>query len=85
MAANPAKDPEEAERLADLPRDDLFRQEARRLAKLPARERKAALDVHRRIADDAGLSEATRAHACHVADTLEKLIAEIRKKWLHSC
>ena len=35
---------------------DLFRQEARRLAKLPARDRKEALAVHRRIADDTRLS-----------------------------
>ena len=59
---------------------DLFREEARRLAKLPARQRKEALDVHRRIADDPRLSETTRAHARHVADTLEKLIEEIREK-----
>jgi hypothetical protein len=59
---------------------DLFRQEAHRLAKLPARERKEALDVHRRIADDTRLSEATRIHARYVADTLEKMIARIRKK-----
>ena len=59
---------------------DLMQQEAERLAKLPARERKEALDVHRRIADDPRLSEATREHARYVADTLEKLIAKIRKK-----
>jgi hypothetical protein len=59
---------------------DLFRLEAQRLAQLPARQRKEALDVHRRIADDPRLSEATRNHARHVADTLEKLIAEFRKK-----
>jgi hypothetical protein len=59
---------------------DLFRQEAHRLADLPARERKAALDVHRRIADDPRLSKPTRDYARHVADTLEALIARIRKK-----
>ena len=59
---------------------DLFRDEAERLAKLPARDRKAALDVHRRIADDARLSEATREHARTVADTLERLIRGILGK-----
>jgi hypothetical protein len=59
---------------------DLFRQEARRLAQLSARDRKEALAVHRRIADDPRLSEATRQHARYVADTLEKLIARMRKK-----
>jgi hypothetical protein len=59
---------------------DLFQQEAARLAQLPARQRKEALDVHRRIAEDTRLSETTRAHARFVADTLEKLIAKIRKK-----
>jgi hypothetical protein len=57
---------------------DLFEQEARRLAELPARERKQALAVHRRIAQDAGLSQATRDYARRVADTLEALIARIR-------
>ena len=61
-------------------RPDLFRQEARRLSKLPASQRKAALDVHRRVADDTRLSEATRQHARQVLDTLEKLIARIRKR-----
>ena len=60
---------------------NLFRDEARRLAKLSARDRKAALDVHRRIADDARLSEATRAYARNVAETLQKLIAKFRKKY----
>ena len=59
---------------------DLFQQEAVRLAKLPARDRKAALDVHRGIADDTRLSEATRNHARTVADTLQKLIEGIRRK-----
>lgn len=59
---------------------DLFQQEAERLAKLPARDRKEALAVHRRIADDPQLSEATRNHARTVADTLEKLIEGIRRK-----
>ena len=59
---------------------DLFLVEARRLAQLPARQRKEALDVHRRIAEDARLSQASRDHARSVLDTLEKLIARIRKK-----
>jgi len=59
---------------------DLFHAEAERLAGLPARQRKEALDVHRRIADDPQLSEATREHARTVTDALEKLIAEIRTK-----
>jgi hypothetical protein len=61
------------------PQPDLFLSEARRLAALPARQRKAALDVHRRIAEDVRLSQATRDHARHVAESLEKLIARIRK------
>lgn len=59
---------------------DLLQLEARRLAALPKRDREAALDVHRRIAEDARLSQVTRDHARMVADTLEKLIARIRKK-----
>lgn len=59
---------------------DLYWEEAERLAKLPARDRKAALDVHRRIADDTRLSAATRDHARTVLDTLEKLITRIRAK-----
>lgn len=61
-------------------------QEARRLAALPAGERKAALDVHRRIADDPRLSPVTRAHARRVADELEARISEFldsRKKRKH--
>ena len=61
------------------PESRQMEQEARRLAELPARERKAALDVHRVIADDPRLSQATREHARYVADTLERLIAEILK------
>lgn len=60
-----------------------FRLEAERLAGLSVRDRKAALDVHRRIAGDARLSQPTRDHARTVADTLESLIAQIltrRKK-----
>lgn len=57
-----------------------YKAEAERLAKLPARERKAELAVHWRIAEDAKLSKATRDYARHVAETLETLIREIRKK-----
>jgi hypothetical protein len=59
---------------------DLFRDEAERLAKLPARDREAALDVHRRIADDTRLSETTRQHARAVAETLEARVNAILKK-----
>ena len=59
---------------------DLFQHEAVRLAKLPARDRKAEIAVHRRIADDIRLSGATREHARTVADTLERLVAEILTK-----
>jgi hypothetical protein len=59
---------------------DLFRQEARRLAALPARQRKEALAVHRNIADDTRLSQTTRTYAQHVFQTLEKLISRIRKR-----
>jgi hypothetical protein len=55
---------------------DLFQ----RLAQLPARERKEALAVHHRVSDDPRLSDVTRAHARHVADTLEKLIERILGK-----
>ena len=58
---------------------EAFEQEARRLAELPACGRKEALAVHRRIAEDARLSQATRDHARRVADTLEKLVARILK------
>ncbi len=61
------------------PEQKLFRDEAKRLAKLSARERKAELDVHRRIADDTRLSSATRDHARYVADTLERLIARFMR------
>ena len=61
-------------------RPDLFRDEAERLSKLPARDREAALDVHRRIADDTRLSDATRQHARAVAETLEQQVKAILKK-----
>ncbi|MFO0805087.1 MAG: recombinase family protein [Gemmataceae bacterium] len=48
-------------------RPDLYQQEAERLVKLPARDRKAEIAVHRRIADDTRLSETTRDHARTVA------------------
>ena len=57
-----------------------FHQEARRLAQLPASDRQEALAVHRRIADDPRLSDATRDYARHVAETLEKLIDRFLKK-----
>ncbi len=57
-----------------------FRQEAERLAKLSASERKAALDVHWRIADDATLSKITRDYARRVAETLEKELARLKRK-----
>lgn len=60
--------------------DAEFRQEARRLSELPARQREESLNVHRRIADDARLSETTRNHARYVADALEKLLKPRRKK-----
>ena len=58
---------------------DVFHQEARRLAQLPACDRKEALAVHRRIANDPRLSGATRDYARHVAETLEKLIDRLLK------
>ncbi len=64
-------------RVNALPLGDLFRVEALRLSKLSADERKQALAVHQRIADDARFSLATRNHARHVADTLESLIQAI--------
>jgi len=59
---------------------DQLEQEARRLVQLPASQRKAALDVHRRIAEDRRLSQPTRDHARHVADALETLIARLQKR-----
>jgi hypothetical protein len=59
---------------------DIFLDEARRLAALPARQRKEALAVHRRIADDPRLSSVTRKHARMVADTLDRLIERILRK-----
>ena len=59
---------------------DLFQKEARRLAQLPARQRKEALAVHWRIAEDARLATATRDHARYVAQTLESLIEKILAK-----
>ena len=57
-----------------------FRQEAKRLAQLPARERKEALAVHSRIADDASLSKVTRDYARWVAQTLSKELARLKPK-----
>jgi hypothetical protein len=74
-----AEDEADLEQLKLLPPDDLFRVEAERLAKLSARDRKEALAVHRRIADDARLSQTTRDHARLVAETLEALVKEILK------
>ena len=61
-----------------------FREEATRIANLTASDREAALDVHRRIADDTRLSEATRNHARTVGETLERLVAEFLTKRKHS-
>jgi hypothetical protein len=59
---------------------DLFKEEARRLSQLPARQRKEALSVHWGIAADTQLSEATRDHARFVAQTLERMIEKILTK-----
>jgi hypothetical protein len=59
-----------------------FRDEAKRLAKLAARERKEALDVHWRIADDATLSDVAREYARRVAEALEKELARLKRKKL---
>jgi hypothetical protein len=56
------------------------REEAKRLAELPARERKAALSVHWNIANNASLSETTRDYARRLAETLESLIKHIQKR-----
>jgi hypothetical protein len=65
--------------MSKRPEPDQLEQEARRLAALLAGERKAALDVHRRIADDLRLSPATRERARRVADGLAALVERIRK------
>jgi hypothetical protein len=57
-----------------------FAEEAERLAQLPARERKEALAVHRRIADDTRLSDATRNYARYVADTLERHLRRLNRQ-----
>jgi len=60
--------------------------EARRLAALPSGERGAALDVHRRIAEDPRLSPTTRDHARRVADELMARISGLldhRTKYKH--
>jgi hypothetical protein len=44
---------------------------------LPARQRSKALAVHRDIAEDSRLSQATRDHARYVAETLTTLIEKI--------
>jgi hypothetical protein len=62
------------------PQDETFVEEARRLANLPARQRKEALSVHWGIAADTRLSEATRDHARFVAQTLEGMIEKILAK-----
>ena len=66
------------------PPEHEYRQEAERLAKLPANERKEALAVHWRIADDAALSKATRDHARVVAETLERELARLVGKKLRT-
>ena len=67
--------------MSEQPNDDLatptFRQEAERLAKLQARQRKAELVVHWRIANDPRYKKSTRDYARHVAETLKALIEEI--------
>ena len=57
-----------------------YRDEAKRLAKLTARERKEALAVHWRIADDITLSPSTREYARRLAKSLEKELARIKRK-----
>ena len=59
---------------------ELFREEAERLAKLPARERKKALAVHWNIADDAELSQVTRDYARYAAETLDALVKQILER-----
>ena len=57
-----------------------FRDEAKRLSKLSARERKEALAVHWRIAADAALSDVTREHARRVAEYLEAELARVKRR-----
>ncbi|MFO0967882.1 MAG: hypothetical protein U0793_20165 [Gemmataceae bacterium] len=59
---------------------DQIRAEAERLATLPTRDRKEALAVHRRIAEDARLSSVTRDYARRLADTLESLVGKILRR-----
>jgi len=56
------------------------RDEAKRLAKLPARQRKEALAVHWNIANNPRLSHTTRDYARRLAETLETLIKQILKR-----
>ena len=64
----------------ELSGGETFRQEARRLSQLPARQRKVALAVHWNIAEDARLAQATRDHARFVAETLEGMVEKILAK-----
>ena len=62
------------------PQPDLFRQEAERLAQLPRDEQRAVIDWHRAIADDAKVSKANRALARERADVLERLLKAKRRQ-----
>jgi hypothetical protein len=57
-----------------------YRDEAERLAQLPAAERRAILAWHRDIAADAKLSKADRKAARERADALERLLQGRRRK-----
>jgi hypothetical protein len=56
------------------------RQEAKRLAKLSARQRKEALAVHRDIAANERLSKSTRDYARRLAETLETLVKQLLER-----
>ena len=56
------------------------REEAKRLAKLPARQRKEALAVHWTIANNPHVSQTTRDYARCLAETLETLVKQIRQR-----
>ena len=60
--------------------DGEFAAEAERLMQLTVDQREEALAVHRRIAGDATLSEATRDYARYVADSLINELARLARK-----
>jgi len=66
--------------MLDPEREQEYRDEAARLAQLPAAEQRAVLAWQRDIAADANLSEADRRAARDRADALGRLLRRRQKK-----